>query len=238
MIESFKELTEECAVHSTWLQGASSEIRKCFNMIQKHSISSDEMLTYYQEVWIPFQMITRNIENATVKEKDKFKKDCRERILILGRSAFIDSLSIVEYFMKVTIEESTEGPLVDWAERIKGRQSSRLKRLWRYLLKVICRQKGRKRVYLSGILRESKRKKMIDGMQHRSWRGMIELRNAMVHNNAIADRNITLTIGDMSAKTYTGKMIQLSPRKYPEVIKVLVSLTRVWIEAYLRFHTV
>lgn len=58
---------------------------------------------------------------------------------------------------------------------------------------------------------------------------MIELRNTMVHSNSIADRNMTLIIGNVSINTYTGKMIQIAVWKYPKIVKVLV--------AYLKSHT-
>ncbi|MCK4827574.1 hypothetical protein KA005_68230 [bacterium] len=79
---------------------------------------------------------------------------------------------------------------------------------------------------------------MIDKSQHDSWKGMIGLRNVIMHNNAVVDEDTTFRIGGLILETKAGKMVRHPLTNRPKIIKVLVSLTRTWIEAYLESHII
>jgi len=85
---------------------------------------------------------------------------------------------------------------------------------------------------------ESKKKKLIDKSELDSWIGMIELRNAIMHNNAFFEEDTSFKIGDMTFEANAGNMVRYPMSNRPKIIKVLVSLTRSWIEAYLKTHTI
>jgi hypothetical protein len=238
LLRAFEDVIEECKDQSSWLKNASLKLKDCFAMIQKHAISSDEMISYYWKSWLPYQIETRDISNATEEELEKFWKDYRERLLIVARSAAIFSLSIVEYVMKTTIKDSESGPLYDWHTRMTGKEKGNLlSRFITRIMEMIGKRRGRYWLYLSRITKESKKKKLIEKPEYKSWTGMIELRNAIVHNNAIADRTATLKIGELKINMEKGKMVQTKIMNYPHIIRVLVSLTRSWIESYLKSHT-
>ena len=140
-----------------------------------------------------------------------------ERLMWITRAAFIFSLSSVEYCLKSLIKKSRKGPLVEWKSKMQERDH------W---------------IYLRGIMNESKGKALIDESQHVSWTGMIELRNVIMHNNAIVDEDTTFKIGGITIQTKAGEMVSYHAFFRPMIIKVLVSMTRTWIEAYLKSHTV
>ncbi len=86
-------------------------------------------------------------------------------------------------------------------------------------------------------MKESKRKKLIDKSQYESWNGMIRLRNAIMHNNARVDEDATFRIGEMVLETKEGEIASFPLVNYPEIAKIIISLTRSWIEEYLKSHT-
>jgi len=67
---------------------------------------------------------------------------------------------------------------------------------------------------------------------------MIGLRNVIMHNNAIVDEDTTFKIGGITIQTKAGEMVSYHAFFRPMIIKVLVSMTRTWIEAYLKTHSV
>jgi parallel beta-helix repeat protein len=92
--------------------------------------------------------------------------------------------------------------------------------------------------HLSNIMKESKRKKLITKAQLRSWDGMIQLRNAIVHNNGVFERDREFSIGSIKITTEAGKSIETMLVNFPCFMKTLISLTRIWIEKYLDIHEV
>ena len=87
-------------------------------------------------------------------------------------------------------------------------------------------------------MNESKRKKLIDESQHDSWKSMIGLRNVIMHNNARVDKDTTFKIGEMILETKKGEVVSFQLEYYPGFIRILVSLTRSWLEAYLKLHII
>lgn len=78
----------------------------------------------------------------------------------------------------------------------------------------------------------------IGRFQLNSWNGMIRLRNAIMHNNAVVDEDTTFEIGEMILKAKAGKVVSYPLVNYLKFIKILVSLTRIWIEKHLKLHTI
>ena len=210
LIQAFDEIRFDLNNDIKWFNQAMPQIENCFVFVQKHAMSSRDLLMLFGRSW------ARIDPNMKAKE---FK----ERLMLITRSNFIFSLSAVEYLLKLIVKESRTEPIVELLER--GRAKAEKK-------------KGVFRIYLSGIMNESKRKKLIDQSQHDSWNGMIRLRNAIMHNNARVDEDTIFRIGDMNLETKEGDVASFPLVNYPEFVKILVSLTRSWIEAYLKSHTI
>ena len=214
-IKVLSELMEECGTHADWLDSTPLQIENCFNMIHNLVRQSHDLLWYYWKVWYPNELELRSRQNPTEDDAIHFAKQTGERLMLVLRSAFIFSLSIVEYAMKLVIKQAKRGPLLDWYDKKK---------------------KKNLRVYLKGIMEESKRKKMLSLTEYNSWGGMIELRNVIMHNNAIVDENTSLAIGTITLDAKTGEMVSYPISKRPRIIKVLVELTRSWLEKFLEMH--
>ncbi len=211
LIQAFDEIRFDLMNNEIkWFNQAIPQIENCFVFIQKHTMSSRDLLMLFGRSW------ARIDPNMKAQE---FK----ERVMLITRSNFIFSLSAVEYLLKLIVKESRTEPIVELLER--GRAKAEKK-------------KGVFRIYLSGIMNESKRKKWIDQSQHDSWNGMIRLRNAIMHNNAFFDEETSFKIGDMTFEAEAGNMVRYPMSDRPKIIKALASLTRSWIEVYLKSHTI
>jgi hypothetical protein len=210
LIQAFDEIRFDLMNNEIkWFNQAIPQIENCFVFIQKHAMSSRDLLMLFGTLW------ARIDPNMKAKE---FK----ERLMLITRSDFIFSLSAVEFFLKLIIKESRTGPIVEWLERERAKAEKK-ERVFR--------------IYLSGIMTESKRKKLINKSQHESWNGMIRLRNTIMHNNARVDEDTTFRIGEMILEIKEGEVASFPLVNYPEFVKILISLTRSWIEAYLKSHT-
>lgn len=58
-----------------------------------------------------------------------------------------------------------------------------------------------------------------------------------MHNNARVDEDATFRIGEMVLETKEGEIASFPLVNYPEIAKIIISLTRSWIEEYLKSHT-
>lgn len=203
------DIRSDCKNHTLWLQQASAKIEDCFGMIHNSVTMTYELLHYYSKIW------EKSV--ASTKELEHIRKENGERVMEITKWAFISNLSSVEYIMKKTLGESIKGPITSWFSN---------------------KIKSGKRVYLRNIIDQSRKKGVIDNVQYASWTGMIELRNAIVHNNAIADKNLTLNIEGTILVMKTGSMTRGNLMTFPTIIKSLAGLTRNWFELYLKSHTI
>jgi uncharacterized protein YutE (UPF0331/DUF86 family) len=205
VINGFEMLISDLENEISWFENHLPQLEEnIFAFVHKHAIVARDHLRNYRD-W------------PECKIKEKFV-EYRERLTMVVVSAFIFSLSAIEYSLKLIIKKSKDGPLVNWVEAKK--------------------QENRFRIYLFGIMKESKRKKLIDKSELDSWKGMIELRNAIMHNNAFFDEDTSFKIGDMTFEADAGNMVRYPMSDRPKIIKALVSLTRSWIEAYLKSHII
>ena len=210
LVRAFDVISNDINNDILWFNKKLPDVENCFVFIQKHAMAAHDLLKHYGVDWSGVEILLKTDEYA-------------QRLTLVAQSAFIFSLSAVEYFLKLIIKKSRKGPLVDWVELERAKEE----------------KKGRKfRIYLSGIMKESKRNELIDKFQHDSWKGMIGLRNVIMHNNAVVDEDTTFKIGGLVIETKAGKMVRHPLMNRPKTIKVLVSLTRTWIEAYLKSHTI
>jgi hypothetical protein len=205
---AFDEIRYDLNKDIDWFAKTLPDIVNCFVFIQKHVMSARDLLKHYERDWIEVEILLK-------------KKEYIERLTMVAVSAFIFSLSAVEYFLKQIIKASVQGPLVKWITKKKSERE----------------EQGRKyHIYLSGIMNASKRGGLIDDVQHTSWKSMIWLRNAIMHNNAIVEEDTAFEIDVISFKIEANQMITHPLVNRPKIIRVLVNLTRSWIESFLKSH--
>lgn len=206
LIRAFDDVNDVCNIHIPWLSEQIPQIKNCFVFIQKHVISARDLLEYYMRNWLPIEIGLK-------------MKEYVERLMLVVRAAFIFSLSSVEFSMKTIIKKSRTGPLKKWYVEKKDRYE----------------KSGRKfEIHLWDIVEESRHLGIIDEGQRVSWLSMNKLRNVIMHNNAIVEEDTVLQIGDIVIKTGEGEMVSYPIIERIRIIMVLVMLTRLWIENYLK----
>lgn len=191
-----------------WFNEKSPEVENCFVFLQKHAMSTRDHLGLFGTLW------------PTIDDKMK-KEEFLQRVTILIWSNFVFSLSSVEYFLKNIIKASSKGPLVDWLKEKKAEAEKEGKTFW---------------MYLGNITQKSKKKKIVTKTELKSWIGMIRLRNAIIHNNGIFEKDDELNIDGIKISTYADKSIDTMLINYPKLVTILITLTRKWVDSYLTFH--
>lgn len=194
----------------TWFENSLPQIENCFVFLQKRAMSTRDLVLLFGLFW-------PNID------RDMEKKEFIQRLTIIIWTNFVFNLSSVEYFLKNIIEATSKGPLAEWLNKKRSNLAKEGKQF---------------RMYLGNIMGISKRKNLITKKQHTSWNGLIHLRNAIVHNNGIFDVNEKLHIGAIEISTETSRPIETMLINYPKFLNTLISLTKDWIEKYLRIHEI
>ena len=163
--------------------------------------------------------ILSSIGNLRVKTE----KEGNERIMLVLRSTWIFQLSVVEYAMKRIIGQSATGPLVDWYQGLPDD---------RYV-------KGAKRgLSLRGIVGCSLESGIINEVQHNDWIGLQDMRNAIVHNNAIIEESRTFKVGTFSRDIKEGEKVRSSHLDRAYFIRIIPSMSKSWLEGYLGKHNI
>lgn len=90
------------------------------------------------------------------------------------------------------------------------------------------------RIYISGIMKDSHKAGMIDDRDAEIWSFAVELRNCMVHSNAIAEKTIKLDLDQgLSLEMTAGKMTQSSARKSILFHREILASYARWCDAFL-----
>jgi hypothetical protein len=193
-----------------WFDTTLPQVENCFEFLRKRAMSTRDLVKLFGLLW-------PNLDPEMKKE------EFIQRLTIIIWSNFVFNLSSVEYFLKNIIKASKAGPLMDWL-RERTEKAAEEDKVFR--------------MYLSNIMKVSKREKLITKVQHKSWDGMTQLRNVIIHNNGIFERSRMLRIGGVKISTESGKSIETMLINYPKFMKTLISFTRMWIEKYLVVHDI
>lgn len=90
------------------------------------------------------------------------------------------------------------------------------------------------RIYLRGIMKNSAQNGLINRSDMELWEFAVELRNCMVHNNAIAEKSVALEVGDgFRIEMVQGQMTQSSPRRGVLLQKSILMAYSRWCDALL-----
>ena len=214
LLKSLLAIREKLKEHGSWFEHTFSkccnEGANAFNMIFNGVTLTFELLNYYFDIWSkPYPLLAE-------EEKEKIKRENAERVLEITKWAFIDALSVIEYCAKVIL---------------KTVDTQRIKQLNANL--QIKMEKGKKRVYLSSIMELSWNAEFIDDEQYQAWKGLWEIRNTVVHNNAIADKDVKYKIGDIEIVFIKGKKLKGRLDTYIKLLDTTVDLYLKWLETLL-----
>ncbi len=205
VIMILKETQSDCGQYSTWLRTNAPHVEDLFAMLHNHAMSTQEILDCIGTLIV------------------KTKKQADQRIMLVIRSNWIFSLSIVEYSMKRIIRQSKSGPLVEWYNGLTDSP---------YV-------KGAKRGFsLRTVIKRSFKVKMIDDGQCQSWICLQEMRNAIIHNNGFVEEPKKFRIGNVTKDIGVGEKVRYSHLDGVYFIRLIPAMTKYWIEMYLEHHIV
>jgi hypothetical protein len=178
--------------------GAGDPPINALNMVNQYAVMAMELTSFYFEVW-------SKLRPDQLLDPEATKRENGERIVGLTKSAFIMSVSSLEFAAKSAI--------VARPSRLPAPTG---------------------RVYLRKIIKDSDRAGLIAHAEDSPWEGIIEVRNVLVHNNGIADRDASFTIpGGPTIQLKSGKMTQGNLRFFPELTLWAVDSYSRWADAFL-----
>lgn len=209
LLELISNIRKKSEKYGKWLERLNPSLPNAFNMIFNDITLTLELLSHYYNVW------SKPSSGIKEEEFEQLREENAERILKITKWAFVSALSSIEYCLKETLKVA------------RGRITSipQLKELRRDLL-------AGTRVYLRRITRQCRRAGIIDDEQYRVWECLIEVRNAIVHNNAIADRNIEYRINDIMVTFSRGKMLRGKLDFFTKLLKIAIDQYYMLIKCY------
>src|SRR6266566_658141 len=136
---------------------------------------------------------------------ERAQLESAQRVISLSKAAFILSISAIEFSAKHAVADHPN-----------------------------CLTVPQSRVYLRGIIQESARAGMISRHMEHGWSGILELRNMLVHNNAIAERTQAFELpGGPTLAFAEGRMMHGNLRLLPEVLLWTTNAFAAWSGAFL-----
>jgi len=204
LFRSLDTIRERARYCGDWLTGVNPKYPNCFDMIYNAATLTLELLDHYFDIW------KRTVPRSILAEE--LKKDNVERVFEITKWAFISALSIVEYTSKEILKMVNDNSFECLRARI---------------------QSG-KRVYLSHIIERSKEIEVTDEEQYKRWRALIHVRNAVVHNNAIADIDVEYKIDNFEITFVKGEFLRGKLDFFIRLLQITVDQQYEWLRALLR----
>ena len=144
----------------------------------------------------------------TREEIRRKKEENAQRCIAITKMQFISSISSIEYCVKETINLNPKHSLAKWSRK-------------------------QKRIYLSSIMKKSKRIGLINNKQHGFWECILKVRNVIVHNNGIADFDKTYQIDGITVSFVKGKMLKGKLDFFVKLTDKAVDLFHSWIMKFV-----
>jgi len=201
ILQNYIDLRKKSQNYGNNLATSKPTIENVFGMIFNNATTVLEILDNYFGFW-------KKQYTGTPQEIDESKKQNAERIMAVTKWSFTHAISSLEYSAKEIIKNTSRTEFQDLKNRL---------------------QNGR-RVYLSGIMEKSKDSQLITSNDYDLWDGIIFLRNCLIHNNGIADKDDTLTIRQMNINCENGKMIQGNLDIFYNLTDTSVDLYNDWLQ--------
>ncbi len=202
IISILKETQNDCNIYSEWLRRTVPDSEDFFAMLQKHAMSAQEILD--------------SIGHLRVRTE----KQANERIMLVLRSAWVFSLSVVEYSMKKIIRESKTGPpLVKWYHDLNDSA---------YVA-------GAKLGYsLRSVIERSYKLELVSMKYYKNWISLQDMRNAIIHNNAIVEERNQFIVGTYSRTIETGEKVISTHEDRANFIRLIPAMSKEWLENFLQ----
>jgi predicted metallo-beta-lactamase superfamily hydrolase len=175
-------------------------------MISNHATLTAELLSYYLRIWQ-----TPPAPMPSTEEIERLREQNWQRVNEITKWFYVASVSSFEYSAKKVVKDvQTEA-----AQKLR-------QELQRH-----------KRLYLSSITRAAREVGLITDEQHQTWKGLIAVRNIVVHNNAVADATQQHKIGSLQIHFHKGEMLKGDLTFFVNLGETLVEQYRYWLEIVL-----
>lgn len=201
ILQSYIDLREKSKNYGDDLVAIKPNIENVFAMIFNNATVVLEVLDNYDRYW------KRKYVGIPQQKIDELKEQNAERVMEITKWSFTHALSSLEYSAKKIIKNISQIEFQDLKNKL---------------------QRG-KWVYLSGIMEISKTSGLITKEDYDRLEGITYLRNCLVHNNGIADKDKTFTIRTVNIKCENGKMIQGKLDIFYNLTDVSVDLYNDWL---------
>ncbi|ALV63857.1 hypothetical protein ADU37_CDS21600 [Thermococcus sp. 2319x1] len=186
----------------------------CFGMIHNYAVATLELLNFYKIVWENPKVLGLEVPRMD-EDLERARKENAERIIDATKCLFIKSLSAIEYSAKEAIKDK-EHPLHSWYQEQKSKN---------------------RRIYLSGIISESYRMGLVNKKQKEYWDCLIYMRNMIVHNNGVADKNVKYRINDLEIVFGENKMTKGKLDTFVKLTDIAVDLYYSWVLVSEKYKT-
>ena len=174
----------------------------CFAQIFNTSTLTVELLSYYFNCW-------KRQANGSKEEIEEKRKENAERVILITKMHFINCMSAIEFCMKEKLRLFQDNGLSKW-----------------YTEKL----DDSKPVYMRSIVKESEKNGIITTKELEFWECLIDVRNFMVHNNAIADKTEICDLDGIQVEFVQGQMIRGKLGFLTKLADKSVDLYKLWVE--------
>lgn len=157
-------------------------------------------LTLCLELLSYYLNVWSKTKNVINTSIEKSKQENAERVIMIEKMTYILVISSIEFSSKECIEKIT-------------------KKIFNF----------KKRVYLREIMKKSEENKLISRTDFELWDGVIELRNTLVHNNGISEKNLKLNYPQCVLELQKDKMTRGSLKLFPSLIDWLLDAYKRWV---------
>jgi hypothetical protein len=138
-------------------------------------------------------------------EVARVKRENGERVVNISKWLFVQTLSAIEYSAKTAC--AAEAGLLPL---------------------------GGGRIYLRKIVESSRQEGWINDQESQDWDGVVEIRNSVVHNNAIADVNRNVVLPNTTLELVDGEMIRGDLLSFVRLTSWSVEAFSRWSDAFLK----
>ena len=159
--------------------------------------------TLAYEIFPNYHTIWRRTRGITQAETERGKEENAQRVIEIQKTIFVSSMSSFEHVAKIYHQQKPNK-----LGKIKTRSG---------------------RIYLWNIMDKSMKKKIIYKKDFKLWDGLIELRNSLVHNNAIAESNKTYNYPKCKLIFKKNKMVQGDLKLFPNLMDWMIASIETWI---------
>ena len=141
-----------------------------------------------------------SLTSTTCSSVDEARAQNGERVMMIQKMAFIEIMSSFEFSAKKIV----------------------LQKLARF-------GNFSGRIYLSGIMKRSQEKGLIDQPKLDLWNGAIRLRNSLVHNNGISEETACYCYPEVTINVVQNDMAQGNLNQFGLLSKWVLNESRAWI---------